>query len=309
MPPWGEDGVSDTIKSESMPWKDTWAEPDSWTSSIHGGGTMQSQSHPFDKSPTPQTFSIFVKYERLLSLLVDSDSSVDFIKQAVQQKTDIPSDQQSLLFGGKILQSGKSLFQYNVQGGSTLFLSHIRALPGGGRSIKEFLEDENLLNDQLLEALSILALDEHDLCMATKEELDAALGGVKLPIVRERRLRKAIENLSSTPGHPSRSPTSTSRGKTPVEAAVGKAGSTMEMVEEGAEKALNKAEGAADLLEIGTSIVMTILTIGETIPFIGGVCTASKAVLEQARALETSMIDSRLCLSFKLPPFSCRSKE
>lgn len=67
---------------------------------------------------------IFVKdlQNRTFQFAVDPSDTVENFKWMIENKKGVPADQQRLIYGGRQLEDGRSLSDYNVEDGSTLHL-------------------------------------------------------------------------------------------------------------------------------------------------------------------------------------------
>lgn len=97
---------------------------------------LKSKRHKDNKKTKPPNMFIKVKNltGRVIDLDVDTDDSIQQVKEKLEEKEGIPPDQQRLIFSGRAMADDRKLSSYNVVSGNTLHL--VLALRGGAHQIK-----------------------------------------------------------------------------------------------------------------------------------------------------------------------------
>ena len=74
---------------------------------------------------------IFIKTltGRTVTIVVEEDDTILNVKMKLQEKENVPVDEQRLIFGGHQLEDKKSLKYYNIERNATIHL--VLRLPGG----------------------------------------------------------------------------------------------------------------------------------------------------------------------------------
>ena len=101
------------------------------------GELVHSTSSPTDYKVVVQDLN-----GRLTEILCKSDDLIETVKIKFFKESGVPVDQQRLVFGGKQLEDGRTLADYNIKAGS--HINFVLRLRGGGQA--EHCMDPNMLD-------------------------------------------------------------------------------------------------------------------------------------------------------------------
>jgi hypothetical protein len=101
------------------------------TATLHTGNLRPTTAvvNPLAQADAKKEVQIFVKTlnGKTIALMISPADTVDKLLAKVEQRTQIPSSEQRLLYGGKQLELGKLLADYNITKESTLHLGKLRS--------------------------------------------------------------------------------------------------------------------------------------------------------------------------------------